>query len=136
GAAELGRRFHFWIERLDMRGPAAEPQPDDRRVAGRLTLRRRLSAAAQQVGQEQTAHAQGADLEKVPSRRAIAVDLPALRPQLKHVTPLKDGDRAALSRKADERFRQECGWQQRAAWPKCPSRAYATFVPMSISKMK
>ena len=74
-AAELGRGGHLGVEGFDVRGAAAEPEPDDRGVARRLAVCGRRGAGAEQVGQHQAAQAERADLEEVAARGAVAVGL-------------------------------------------------------------
>ena len=67
-----GRR-HLGIEGFDLRGSAAQPEPDDGGVAGGLAVRGCRSAGAEQIGQQQAAQAECADLRK--SRRVAPSQL-------------------------------------------------------------
>jgi hypothetical protein len=83
-AAELGRCGHLRVECLDVSWTAAEPEPDDGRVAGWLALLRRAGASPQQIGQHEAASAQTqrADFEEVAASGAFAVGPLAGRPDL------------------------------------------------------
>ncbi len=87
-AAVLDGSGHLGVESFDLGGTAAEPEPDDRGGFGGLTGLGGGGTGAEEVGQHQTAHAQGADLEEVATGGAVARGPAAGRQQVEHDTLL------------------------------------------------
>ena len=88
GAAELGRSRHLRVESFDVRRAAAQPEPDDRGVARRLSRGGRCRAGAQQIGEREAAQSQGADLQEIAARAAVTCLPLPIAPNLEHgMTP-------------------------------------------------
>src|SRR5262249_39240334 len=68
----------------------SQPEPDDRGILGCFAAGACRGPGPQEVGQQQAAHSQRANFEKVATRTPVAVDPGAGSPQIEHGSLLFD----------------------------------------------